>query len=202
MERTSEYLVARAYLDYLSHIHHGDGVAEKFDDGQIVGDEKVSESHSFLEFFEEVRRVLNPGGVVSVTLTSSENYLSPEQRGILRSIYFTMRRVFPDVIVLPGEVNFIIGKLPDGPPLTLDPEILGRRIEERNLRTLFVTKQTIRFRLMPDRVEQIRRAVGEAGADAGRSSPRSINSSNSRPCNSRSTRPRGPSNSSAPPAPA
>jgi len=67
------------------------------------------------------------------------------------------------VIVLPGEVNFIIGKLPDGPPLTLDPEILGRRIEERNLRTLFVTKQTIRFRLMPDRVEQIRRAVGEAG---------------------------------------
>jgi spermidine synthase len=116
-----------------------------------------------LEFFTEVKRVLNPGGIVSLSLTSSENYLSYEQRGLLRSIRRTMLKVFSEAVVLPGGVNFVIGKLPDNWRLTLDPGVLVARLKERKAETLFVSEYYIPYRLTPDRVSYLKDILERPG---------------------------------------
>jgi spermidine synthase len=114
------------------------------------------------EFFGEVRRILNPGGIISVSLSSSASYLNVEGRRLLRSIYRTMREVFPDVVVLPGEVNFIIGKLPDRWDMTLDPTVLADRLRSREVKTALVNELYIRFRLTPDKVGYLERVLAES----------------------------------------
>jgi len=116
-----------------------------------------------LEFFKEANRILNPGGIISLSLTSSENYLSFEQRELLRSIQRTMFKVFPDVVVLPGGVNFIIGQKPDGRNLTLNPSVLISRLKERKIQTLFVSEYYIPYRLTPDRVDYLRKVLEKPG---------------------------------------
>ncbi|HID54990.1 TPA: methyltransferase domain-containing protein, partial [Candidatus Poribacteria bacterium] len=116
-----------------------------------------------LEFFREVERILNPGGIISLSLTSSENYLSFEQRELLRSIQRTMLEVFPDVVVLPGGVNFVIGQKQDGRNLTLKPETLISRLKERGVQTLFVSEYYIPYRLTPDRVDYIGKVLEKPG---------------------------------------
>jgi len=84
------------------------------------------------EFFEEVHAVLNPGGVFALGLPSAENYWSPELARRNASVYHTLHRVFPEVIVLPGEHNFFLAS---DAPLETDPAVLAGRLTERGIET-------------------------------------------------------------------
>lgn len=44
MEGPFEKVIAIGHLYDLSHIHHGDSIADVFDDTKIVGDEEVGET--------------------------------------------------------------------------------------------------------------------------------------------------------------
>jgi len=61
-----------------------------------------------LEFFREVSAILNPGGILALSVSSSENYLNEETRGFLRSINTTLKSVFPDVKSIPGDTNVFL----------------------------------------------------------------------------------------------
>jgi len=49
-----------------------------------------------LEFFREAARKLSGSGVLALRLSASEDYISPELAAFLRSIYKTLRAVFPE----------------------------------------------------------------------------------------------------------
>jgi spermidine synthase len=55
-----------------------------------------------LEFFTEVKRVLKPDGIISFTVTSSENVIGSMLEQFLQCLYNTLNAAYPHVIVLPG----------------------------------------------------------------------------------------------------
>jgi len=117
-----------------------------------------------LEFFDEVNKVLANRGIISLSTSSSENYLSHEQREFLRSIYATLEKVFEDVKVLPGGQNFFIAqKINDTkkPDITYNSNILAKRLKERELDTKYIREYYLTYRLSPDRVDYIKEVLAE-----------------------------------------
>jgi spermidine synthase len=113
------------------------------------------------EFFEEVRAVLNPGGVFALGLPSAENYWSPELARRNGSVYHTLRAVFPEVVALPGEHNFFLAS---GVSLETDPAVLADRLVERSVETRWVTPAYVEYVLTSDRFAGVQ---AELAATAG-----------------------------------
>jgi spermidine synthase len=60
------------------------------------------------EFFNELKRRLRDGAVISIGLTSSADYLSPEARQLKSSIYNTLTRSFKNILIVPGYKDYFI----------------------------------------------------------------------------------------------
>ncbi|MGA1825895.1 MAG: hypothetical protein ACMUIP_14665, partial [bacterium] len=58
-----------------------------------------------LEFFQEAKKILSDQGVLFFTLTGAENYLGSNALALNISVYGALKRVFPHILVLPGETN-------------------------------------------------------------------------------------------------
>jgi len=116
-----------------------------------------------LEFFKEVHRILNPKGILSLSVFSSENYLNPETIAFLRSINTTLKNVFTDVQSIPGETNIFLACNANG-ILTLDDRVLTRRLKERHIKTQYVREYYLPFRLSDDRVSYINEVLKKDGA--------------------------------------
>ncbi len=108
------------------------------------------------EFFAEVRDILNPSGVFALGLPSAENYWSPELARRNGSVYHTLRAVFPEVLVLPGEYNFFLAS---DLPLEADPAVLIGRLTERAIETRWVTPDYIQYVFTTDRFAGVRREL-------------------------------------------
>jgi spermidine synthase len=104
-----------------------------------------------VEFLREVARTLEPGGVVGLSLTSSEDYVGEDLARVLSCVRTTLAEVFPSVVVLPGPVCHLIAS-GDPTRLTRDPAVLEQRIEERRLNLLYVREYYLRDRLAPERL--------------------------------------------------
>ena len=61
-----------------------------------------------VEFFQEARRILDHGGIISLQLPSSANYMSPELIQSHSSLYNTMDKVFEYVLIIPGSWDFFL----------------------------------------------------------------------------------------------
>jgi len=119
-----------------------------------------------LEFFAQVRAALAPGGIFSLGLPSAENYWSPELARRNGSIYWTLREVFPQVIVLPGEHNFFLAS---DRPLPSDPAVLTGRMAGRGIEPLWVTPAYVEYVLTTDRFDQVQaELMGMAGVRRNR----------------------------------
>jgi spermidine synthase len=100
------------------------------------------------EFFAEVQAILKPGGIFSLGLPSAENYWSPELARRNSSIYHTLRTVFPEIVVLPGEHNFFLAS---DTPLETHPATLAERLARRNIANRWVTPEYINYVFTTDR---------------------------------------------------
>ncbi|HDJ34243.1 MAG TPA: hypothetical protein ENF21_09140 [Bacteroidetes bacterium] len=60
------------------------------------------------EFFLRCRELLSPGGVFSISLPASGNYLGESARKNHSILYFTLKEVFPYVTIVPGEEDYFI----------------------------------------------------------------------------------------------
>jgi len=107
------------------------------------------------EFFRSASEHLAAGGLLALQLRASEDYISPERAEFLRCIHRTLREVFPYVLDIPGETIHFFGALRPG-LLTDDPQLLISRLQARRLQTLYVREYFIPFRMMPDRMAQVR----------------------------------------------
>jgi len=120
-----------------------------------------------VEFFHEVNRRLNPGGVLGFRLTGSENYVGEELADSLRCVWTTARLVFPDVKAFPGSVVHFFASKTEG-ALSDKPEVLLKRLSDRGIGTAYVDTSHLPFRLMPDRVDEFRALLSERTAPPNR----------------------------------
>ena len=75
-----------------------------------VPDPSTSQINRFYtrEFFAEVHRILTPGGVLSFSLGTYENYLSKELARLIGVAHQTLRDVYANVLMLPGGRVFFL----------------------------------------------------------------------------------------------
>ena len=111
-----------------------------------------------LEFFREAARKLSGSGVLALRLSASEDYISPELAAFLRSIYKTLRAVFPEVTAIPGENVLFFGAKRPG-VLAAGSEELLARLRARRLETSYVREYYIPFRMTPDRMADLDRQI-------------------------------------------
>jgi spermidine synthase len=102
------------------------------------------------EFFQEVNQRLNTGGIFSLQVTSSENAIGPELSDFLSNLSTTLRSVFSDMVIIPGETNRFIVSNRSG-VLTPDPQILVQRLKARNLPTLYVREYYFPYQMTEER---------------------------------------------------
>lgn len=142
------------------HIHKTDGrlflrsTGGKFDVIIVnLPDPQTAQLNRFytLEFFQEAAAKLAPSGIFSFQLRAAEDYISPDLAEFLRCINKTLRQVFPEVSVIPGESVHFIATTGRG-VLVAGPDELIARIRERNIRTSYVSPNFLPYRMMPDRM--------------------------------------------------
>lgn len=120
----------RAYEDPRSHIHFDDAKAY-FASAGLKYDFIISEptnpwvsgvsSLFTVEFYQEVKRYLKPGGLLAQWLQGYE--LSDE---LMMSVLAAIDREFDDYLVVRiGSLDWVILSSPDGPIPELSPEVLG-----------------------------------------------------------------------------
>ncbi|MDD8012932.1 MAG: hypothetical protein PHX05_05595, partial [Acidobacteriota bacterium] len=78
------------------------------------------------EFFLDLQRILTPGGVVALRLSSAENYASEIVTPYTAAIYKTLTSVFPAVAISPGMSNFFFASASVS-SVSQDPAVLARR---------------------------------------------------------------------------
>jgi spermidine synthase len=105
-----------------------------------------------VDFFQEVRRITLPGGIFSISLTSSENIIGPTLAQLLKSLHRSMTVAYRDVLVLPGATARFLGSMNVG-TLVSDPQVLVQRIRERKLELKYVRDYYLLFNLSEDRLD-------------------------------------------------
>ncbi len=118
-----------------------------------VGDPLNAGSNRFYtrEFFERLRRLLRPGGIVTFAVTSSPDVVGTKQARFLQSLRAALQSAFPHVLIYPGEsARFMASD--DPRVLEVNPGRLVHRIRERRLELQYVQDFSIRDRMNPMRV--------------------------------------------------
>lgn len=138
--------------------------AERYDAAIInLGDPHTAQLNRFytVEFFKELKRILNENAVVSFSLLASANYISRDQKKYLKSMYLTVREVFPDCIIIPGDRAVFVASNKEG-NLTYDYKILLERLKERNIKTEYVREYYLSDKLSPSRVSYVKDMIEES----------------------------------------
>jgi spermidine synthase len=104
------------------------------------------------EFFRQCLSRLNLHGVVAFSLRSSENFWTRPLASRMVSIYRAARAVFPEVVVLPGATNIVIGSRDR---MTGDPSVLAARLNDRGIKNRLVSAGYLRYRYTNDRFSEV-----------------------------------------------
>ena len=107
-----------------------------------------------LEFYQSARQKLTSAGILSFALPSSENVLSNEQKIFLSCLFNTMKSVFEDIVLIPGNSIHFVG-CASSAVLTRDPNILVARLNQRRLPTIYMQEYYIPFRMSKERMDYI-----------------------------------------------
>lgn len=114
-----------------------------------------------IEFFREASWHLEKGGIFSFSLPGSENFIGDDLARYLTTFQNTLKAAFAHVLVLPGNtIHFIATNEPH--LLTSDPNILIQRLQERHLKTLFISPYYLPYRLSSERKESLTKRLETA----------------------------------------
>ncbi len=96
-----------------------------------------------IEFFRDARRSLSDGGMIAYTLPGSLSYLSPELRNLNGVIMSTAKEAFA-LTVIPGYTNIYLASKGN---IVVTPDILFKRLSERNIETKIINRPYLEDRL-------------------------------------------------------
>lgn len=101
------------------------------------------------EFFQEVSKILTPSGIFSFGMPASESYMSEEMVRQNKCIFETLKEVFPEVLIIPGDFCIFVAFPSKGniPPL----EEIFHRFQERKLSTRLITLPYLYYKFSPKR---------------------------------------------------
>ncbi len=102
------------------------------------------------EYFGEVERILEPGGILSIGLVSAENYLNPEQQRFLSSIHSSLRSSFDNIMLVPGDYTYMLAS-DDFRLADVTPDTLLDRAARLGIETDFITQGYLPQRMDPER---------------------------------------------------
>ena len=113
-----------------------------------------------VEFFSRVKSLMNPGGLFSFGVPAAPDIIGPRQAVLLKSLYATLREVFDNVVIVPGEtVRFIASQA--GAGVTSDPQVLIERMHARHLDLRYVRDFYLLDLFNPIRLAYMDSIVGE-----------------------------------------
>ncbi len=110
------------------------------------------------EFFMLVRKRLNRDGIFSFQHPSSENFISPLQAVILKSLELTLKEVFNHTLVLPGGVAHLVAS-----QSVYTPGMIMNHIGDRGIKTTFINQNYLPYRFSGERMSYIRERLEEGG---------------------------------------
>jgi len=112
------------------------------------------------EFFAEVKRCLTKNGVLSFSAWNYVNRVSPELARLIAVAHRTLRKVFRNVLIIPGQPNFFLAS--DG-PLYDDINDMAARMEQKGIEARRI-RRYLEERLTPIRRADVNRAISEKAA--------------------------------------
>ena len=112
------------------------------------------------DFFCLCASRLNAGGILALRLRSTENFWTLLLRERMQSVHAALKKVFPQVVFLPGATNVILASLA---PLPTSSEILVTRWRERNISARLVSPRYLRYLYTNDRFSEINGYLQSAG---------------------------------------
>jgi len=108
-----------------------------------------------IEFFNELKKILNENAVISISLSASENYYSKEIRELNSALYKTLKTNFKNIIIIPGDKNYFIAS---------DKELsynIANLIKDKNIETSYVNEYYLPGKITQDRVNYVLESVKE-----------------------------------------
>jgi len=114
------------------------------------------------EFFEEVKRVLGQNGVLGFSVSSSENYLSKEQRLFLKTLFQTAKSEFAEVKIVPGDTAYFLASDKKG-TISLSAEKIASSLKLRGIKTAYMRDYYLYSKLSEERLNFLHRSVHSSG---------------------------------------
>ncbi|MFH0811465.1 MAG: fused MFS/spermidine synthase [Pseudomonadota bacterium] len=111
-----------------------------------------------LDFFHEISTILRPNGLLVTGVSSSENYIGPEIGNYAASIYHSLTKVFPHVLVTPGDYNYFFACHTPG-VATANIQILAQRYAARDIDTPYFSPYHFQLFLPQERVAFINKII-------------------------------------------
>jgi spermidine synthase len=106
-----------------------------------------------LEFFQELKRRMNPEGILSLALLPSTKYQSDEARRINSTMMNTLKQVFKEVLIVPGLRTFFLGS-----DMRLDIHI-GKLITQRGIENTYVNQYYLDDEVLAQRSSLLRNSL-------------------------------------------
>jgi predicted membrane-bound spermidine synthase len=106
-----------------------------------------------VEFFEEVRRLLGEGGMLTLRLPTFHGYMSRGMRMLNGTVRHTLDEVFQHVEASSGEYGYLFAS---PSPIATDPDMLERRFAARNIETLHFKPYVFHDAFAPLQVEMLK----------------------------------------------
>ncbi|MBF0216827.1 MAG: hypothetical protein HQL30_07540 [Candidatus Omnitrophica bacterium] len=157
----------RALKDPAVHIHYGDprifirDTKEKYDAViiNIPGVPNLKMNRYFTrEFYGRISDILAPGGILGLSVVSSENYLSMATRIFNASVYNTLKSVFRFVEVIPGDnLMFLSGR----EAIDTDNKTFLERFGTRSIINEYFIPSYIEYKLDPARRAELKELLGK-----------------------------------------
>ena len=132
-----------------------------------MGDPITTQMNRFYteEFFAHIKMRLSQGGVFSFSVSGGESMLGPTQARYLGSLRKTLLRIFPRILIYPGDQNRFFATDETGELLS-DYASLVVRISERKLQLTYIREDYLQDALSPLRLDYLESILEGAGGSA------------------------------------
>jgi spermidine synthase len=113
------------------------------------------------EFFREIEKVLRPDGMFSLGISAPSDIIGPLFGQFLNTIDRTLRASFTSILHLPAaRITFIAGDNVES--IDSVPDVLSRRIRERNLDLEYVSEHYFAFDFTAEKLRYVEQQVVQA----------------------------------------
>jgi len=117
------------------------------------------------EFYSEANEALKEEGIISFSSYSNPNYMSREQVQLYLTLKNTLKEVFRDVKITPGETNYFLASKKEG-SLTLDWRKLMEVLRQRNIEAQYMREYYLFSELSNERIGMFQdRLTGQEAAE-------------------------------------